>query len=477
MSESLKAIGVAYDNLTIAERDILSDPEKGMVIYNDDSSELEINQGSPAVPDWRALNTWDLANIAFLSIADGDDSTAERGNGNRPYRTFNAANADGASVIFIKDGSWGTETIVSNKIYYFFPGTQMFRLRDGGGTVTNTKILGYLKFRSNGYGLELTGAGSDIVMECDEFDNTRSIAFLYNGSTARITARKAFCNGLNGGAYSCLVLGTSTLELTITESATFYYWVVAAWGTSGNNIIFRCPDVRQIPGGFYGASGFSGIVSHAGSVTEGNTYLVDFMGGTLTRTRAQGNPITDSALISFANTFATQDLTRVKFQNGTVLAGPAYGLSIEFAVQHGHIELENLKIKSDTSPIRRFNRAQNGAGSWLNIIVKNCDLEGVFSCLTGNATIMTFINCNLRSELVPFNIDFNTSNPAAPGELYMINCNGVVDVPGEFLGPDFTAATVGLLNTYGNYANNGTVTDTWGGFTVVPTLTLPKIEI
>lgn len=423
-------------------------------------------------------NTWDIRNVAFLSTF-GNDSTGVVGDGNSPFRTFNGANASGASVIYIIDGSWGTETITSNKVYYFYPGTQVYRLRDGGSTVTNTKVLGYAKFRSFGYGVELTGANSDIYVECDEFDNVRSIAWLL-GSNCKciIKTRKVFANGFNGGAYACAVRNGSYLEVTATESTTLYYWLVANSGV-GNTFIYRCPDIRQIPGGNYGSTPFGDLINHQGSVASANYYEVDFMGGKLTRTRGQGNSfgVRDSALLKYVNTFLGSDPTKVVFKNGSVDAGNTLGILLEYILYTGQIELDNIKLKSTSKPIEMSQRATNAAGADVTFVARRCDFEGGIDNELGNGRIARFFDCNFKTLGGASNFTFNNSNTASPGQAYFVNCNAeLVGGPGEML-TGFTGKIIGLLNTNHNQPIGVGAVDTWGGANEVATLTLPNLEL
>jgi hypothetical protein len=466
---------VPVDQVGYSDDDVKAFLESGAVgkiKFEDDS--VQTTAGEPDT------NTWNVNNVAFLSIS-GDDGTAVKGDGNKPYRTFAAANAADAPVIVVLDGSWGTETLASNKSYYFYPGTEMFRMRDGGATVTNTKVFGYLKFRSFSYGIELTGADSDIYVECDEFDNTRAIAWLLGtNSKCILKTRKAFCNGFNGGAYACAVRNGSTLELTVTESTTLYYWLVAP-RDSNNNFIFRCPDVRQISGGNYGATAFGSLVNHQGSVTQGNTYLVDFMGGKLTRTRGQGSSfgVRDSALLLYVNSYGAALPNVVKFQNGYVDAGSTLGILIEYIVLSGHVELENIDIKTTSKPIEMSQRANNSGGGpyYCTLITRNCNFEGDLDCELGNFRILRAFNCNFKTFTGASNFIFNNSNAASPGEAYFIDCNAeLVGGPGEML-TGFTGKTIGLLNTNHDEPLGVGAVDTWGGSNLVPTLTLPNLEL
>jgi hypothetical protein len=416
--------------------------------------------------------------VAFLSTF-GNDTTAVVGDGNKPYRTFSAAQA-AASVIFVKDGSWSTETIVSNKTYYFYPGTQMYRLRDGGATVTNTKILGKLKFRSFGYGVELTGSNSDVYVECDEFDNVRVICFAYNGSSLHIKCRRAFANGSWGGGFATSARDGGSILLEVTERCTVQYWLNANRGAN-TSFTLRCPDVRQQPGGIFGATGFGSLVSYQGSVTQGGEITIDFMGGKLTRTRAQGSSfgVRDSALVLVVNCFGGNPTPIVKVQNGYVDAASTLGVLIEYIVLRIHYELNNIKLKTTSKPIEMSQRAVN-LGGWTqfcNFVANNCSFEGDLDNELGNCRIARFFNCNFKTLTGVSNFTFNASNGASPGEAYFVNCNAeLVGGPGELL-TGFAGVTLGLLNTNHDEPLGVGATDTWGGANLVPTLTLPNLEL
>jgi hypothetical protein len=48
--------GIAYDNLTTTERNALSSPPIGLVIYNSTTGQLQVNTGTPSVPVWTAAS-------------------------------------------------------------------------------------------------------------------------------------------------------------------------------------------------------------------------------------------------------------------------------------------------------------------------------------------------------------------------------------------------------------------------------------
>jgi hypothetical protein len=52
MSRGLNATGIEFDNLTVIQRDALTLPAKGMLIFNVDDNRIERNDGTALVPDW-----------------------------------------------------------------------------------------------------------------------------------------------------------------------------------------------------------------------------------------------------------------------------------------------------------------------------------------------------------------------------------------------------------------------------------------
>lgn len=422
-------------------------------------------------------NTWNINKVAFLSTF-GDDGTAVLGDGNKKFRTFAAAQAD-AEVIFVTDGEWGTETLLSFKTIICYPGVKVFRFRDNGATVTNTKVLGYAKISSNGYGLELTGDGSDVYMEVDEFDDVRTIAAI-SGVRAKgyIKARKVFCNGANGAGPASFTENESTLILEIEEELTLYYWLHSSGGAN-NTFIFKGPkQINIIPGGAYGAVGFSSLVNYQGSVTSGNTWEIDFRGGRLDRTRGQGTAfgVNDSALLAIVNTSLDSNPGTIKFKNGFIDAGNTLGILVQYALYRGMIELENIKIKTTSKPIEIYQGATNLAGADVKVIAKKCDFEGDLNCELGHGRVGRFFDCNFKTLTGVSNFIFNPANSATPGEYYFVNCNADLENTGELF-TGFSGITIGLLNTNHNEPLGVGAVDTYGGANLVPTFKLPNIEL
>jgi hypothetical protein len=56
MSEALNVLGVELDNLTTVQRDGLTLPAKGMIIWHLDENRLEVNRGTAVVPKWEPVN-------------------------------------------------------------------------------------------------------------------------------------------------------------------------------------------------------------------------------------------------------------------------------------------------------------------------------------------------------------------------------------------------------------------------------------
>jgi hypothetical protein len=52
----LHSAGISFDNYTTVNRDAITLPDTGLVIYNLNNTRLEVNVGTPAVPNWQPVS-------------------------------------------------------------------------------------------------------------------------------------------------------------------------------------------------------------------------------------------------------------------------------------------------------------------------------------------------------------------------------------------------------------------------------------
>ena len=430
------------------------------------------------------VNTWDIPDTAFVS-ASGNDATGVKGDGNKPYQTLAAAQAVANNVI-IKTGIYfGTFTLISNRNIYCMPGVVFAsgsRFTDGGLTVTNTNILGYAEFGLFSYGVELLGAGSQVYVECDRFERSRSICFLLGaGTECIIKAKRGFnATGNNGGGYSCTVRGNSRLEL-YAESGYCYtdHWLVAS-GTGGGSFLLRCPDVRILDGGAFGNIAKSLVNVQANTTGAGGEFTseVDFLGGTMRMehaVQASSFGVRDSALLLFVNDSGNATHS-MRFSNGTVDAGVGLGLLIEYIVLAGYVECDNIKIVSQSKPVEMSQRATAASG-YCEFVAKDCEFEGDLGCEFGNGRIARLFNTTVKIRTGASIFTFNNANATSAGQLYLVNCNTQLDAGGGETFTGFATATIGSLNHHSTEVIGVGAVDSYGGFNQVATIELPNIKI
>lgn len=430
-------------------------------------------------------NTWDVRNVAFLSTF-GDDGTAVRGDGNKPFRTFSAAQADGAPIIFVKDGSWGTETLTSNRTYYFYPGTEIFRMRDGGATISNVKVLGYVKFRSFGYGIELTGSNSQIEVECESFDNVRSVVWADGAnSEAIVTVRgNITSNGSNGGGYACRIGDGAKIVLNVEGSCITRHWLVTrgSGATTQSDFTINCRDIRISATSTYG-NAFKALINDQGGGPA--KWTVDLMGGKFTMenptsTSAFGVP--EGALTLYVNVGAAEQGSEFYFRNGEFDGNNHATIRASYIILNGSMNVDNAIVRSaGLMSVLLYHQATNAPGD-VTLTANNSQFIGNHpnGCMQIGAGKNLYLNnCTLYNADVTsvVIIKYNNSNTGggAP-QIYMYNCN--LELANNGLG-ELTDDAAGVMqyyisNTYSSEPINVGTAENWGGYTQIPGFVIPK---
>lgn len=451
-----------------------------MVASNLAGTELEFR---PVPAD---TNTWDISQTAFVDPLTGNDTTGLKGDGNLPFKTITAAQAASNFVLGLPGNYSGTITLADGVHYHFMPDvvfTAFSKLRDGG-VASTVKITGHATFGSNSIGIETTAA-SNWDIECENFENTRQVIYCLGTTRAEVYLRchNIFCNTNNGGRYANRM--TNGAKITI-ECDQFYCVNTIAVHHSSTNIepthfILRCPDVKILDGGVQ----LGKVIISDPSLSLNKISEVDFMGGSAVNENAAQTTFFgtfDSLLYNTANTHVILASTTYKhtFKNGTANAGTSFGLAMHFAAISGTVELDNIKLKSNTNSINAYLSAYAGLPPNRTLLLfKNCDFESVLPMIIGNSKECHFNNCTFKTTGVGETaiIDYDIQNPLVPRIMYFINCVGQLDNggAGEFLANNVAGSVYGMINTPTTEVLGATVIDTWLGHSVVPTLQLPNI--
>ena len=413
-------------------------------------------------------NTWDLLQTAFVDqdYTVGDGTV---GDGNKPFQTVAQANLSGAPNIYLKPGTHQLY-VESNKRYYAAPGAVANYVSDLGTTATNVKILGDLTVTAT-FGLNFTGTGSDVYAEILEITGP-SASWCDNNSSVYLKVKKGITTSCaNGAGYSCRQFGG-----TMTIETPYYYsnYTIISPRGDGPEFILRCPDVKILDGGVYGNLNQSPIVMTDALLTAACKIEIDLMGGKcLNEVSFQTNTfgVDDSALGNFSNINYAHDII---WKNGTVTTNGVHGFSLYYTITNGTFTCDNIKLKSANRGIKFHN--WNDTLGIPNIVMRNCLIESVASNLLGYGMNGDFDSCSFKVTGVQTEI-FSFYAPSTVGvPTYTFrDCYGVLVNTGGELFNGFSAATLGLLNSYSTEVIGVGAVDTWGGFTQVPTLTLPNI--
>jgi hypothetical protein len=210
---------------------------------------LRINAAETALETYIASdtdsNSWGMNQVAFVSPyasfgtgAVGFANTQTSADTpNTAFRTVAEANASGANLIFLLPGNHGSVDATS-RTYYAFPGADIYRLRDGGASAVQMKLLGHARIT---YGIELTGSFNKFDIECDRFESR----FFVNNSLSTtqnfVTIKANKMNQLYtwGGGFAVRTGNDSEVTIECNEME-LLYWLI---GTRSYNCTYtvRCP--------------------------------------------------------------------------------------------------------------------------------------------------------------------------------------------------------------------------------------------
>jgi hypothetical protein len=416
-------------------------------------------------------NTWDLAQTAFVD-ASYTGGAGVIGDGNQPFTSVSAANASGASYIYLKPGNHSL-IVQSNRTYYAAPGAIGTTVTDSGVTATNVNILGDLTVTAT-FGFNFTGSSSDVYAEVLEIDGV-SAAWIDNNASLFLKVKKGIaCAGNNGGGYTCRQYGG-----TLIIETPYFYSETSIHSPRGNSpkFILRCPDIQTLDGGPF-PLGAKTIIQFIPGFASGIADLkVDLMGGTyrnLSSIATVTNGIPDSPLFyAFSPSGAPH---KWSIKNGTVYAGKNPGFYCDtYHAQNMKLSYENLNVISE---IEAF-RTQTSTGSvGMRAKFQDCNFEGGVSNVLGNGSDIDFLRTNFKATTTATEIfNFNTNGFLNTPTFKFKDCYFTLYTPGTsetFTG--FAVATLSLLNSYSTEVLGVGASDTWGGFTQVATLTLPNID-
>lgn len=427
-------------------------------------------------------DSWKVPGTIFIDPANGDDLTGVVGDGNKPYRSFSAIRTLPETYVICLPGTYSGNQWLGNKHYHFMPGAVLgafAKFNDQGQTVDSV-FTGNLIFGQNSRGIEFLGANSKIKVECEEFDDVQSIAFLLGSNGfCHIKTKRILANGFNGAGYACSPRSNSKIVIEASEYCHWQHWLCRP--ISGGKFKVMSPEMRTLAN--Y-TSNFGNIAKAIFNIQGDNECELeaDLMGGFYSYDHpvpVSSFGIAETALMLWVNG-NTGTGSKLTFKNGTIYANVQHGLGHYYRVDRGILTLDNLKVKSDLSAI--YQRMQSAVSADQVIWdITNCEFEsGTFNVLGNGAKMYfkksTFKNTGIAGTSV---FDFNNSNPQVPGEFYFTGCYGQLDNTGNELISNGVATTVvGFLDSHFSEALEtvAVMTDVYGGYSQVAALTLPNIK-
>jgi hypothetical protein len=493
----LKIDGVIYDNYTTLERNGLINPDTGLTIFNSDIGRLEMNLGTPGVPNWQPVvpasvdtNTWDVPGAAFVDQTNGNNGTAVVGDGNKPYSTVTAA-LGASDFVIMKPGDY-TQTVFftgvyNNKHVHAMDGVNFTNggVYVGGTGVTKAKFTGRATFTGfNCRMVQFSNTNAELFFECAYGDNVSVIAWTTGNTYSpklKFSADYVRCHAFNGGAYATRMNGTGIdFEFNIKYYAESQHALYHTRNNASGRIIINCPESRCIPNytSSYGNSAKNVFwmdatrdmeVVHNGDIVH--THNVELLAGALNMANCTNSllfpDITVNGDIITENTQAVYFWYRAAYgkfvHNGDIINNNAgvgtAGVPIWTQLTGwGSAASQELIFKGS---IQGPNRIVVGTGKkmyFYSPFIYNSDLSG-----TTSHFFKTNTGGNQQSEIYIYNTKLERGNAPGTGEVILGDASLATDIVGS----------VDVKGTEPTFCS--AVADIWAGYTQLAGLIVPKL--
>ena len=202
---------------------------------------------------------WAMANTAFVSPTNGDDTTAVLGDGNKPWSTLAGAVASGATRIFLlPDNYTESHTLATGTTYYCYPGVIFNEgvLSAAGVSLIDTKWLGYAQF-ANSSNIDLRPLVAErFVLEIDSIISSGSNGFYIeptNYSEIHIDIRTIDASYGNEAAPMFNLRGN--ISGTVNVKKVVGYYKALNCRSNKANLVVNIDEMIVLDGGPYGNAG------------------------------------------------------------------------------------------------------------------------------------------------------------------------------------------------------------------------------
>ena len=406
------------------------------------------------------------SNVAWVDRLNGNDATGVVGRFDLPFLTISGAKAGGASNYHLRPGSYSETVILSDGDYFYADLGVIFTaggFTDNVSTGKKCTVAGYASFIGNSDALSVA-SDIEIDFEFDYMDN-RTVANCFLSSTVRMVGNRIRCSSFNGSATALSVRDSSNTTLIVREFFHSQHWTIDIRTTTDfdftGNVYVECPDIRIIPN----------YTSSYGSIGKSVVYNLDNGGG---KVEIVGNITNDSDVVSANNAAvyfnnASNNGTEL-IVRGDIDGKINIGIEASFLVTVGKMVLFG-DLKSELSPLKcPMTGTVGDVNSWE--FKKIGGVTSGSSMTIGRARKIWFIGGYIDIEdTLPVFISSNSGTTPSSVCLYDLSItNGSGDVMSGFLIDTF----VGMKDVESTKALGAVITDSFGGFNVLPGLINPS---
>jgi hypothetical protein len=410
-------------------------------------------------------NTWDMTNVAFVDPANGNNGTAVVGDGNLPFQSLNAA-FGASNYVWAKPGTYfGTTQIPNGTSYLHCPVGVIFgsnsRIRDNVSNGKKFYMTGSAIFSSFSYGI-YNESDAEMHIECDKFDNTRTVFFNIGTGLVNLTCNTILNNGFNGGAYGIGIWGSSRSYVNVRYFSESQHFTASFRAGFDGTFVWNCPVTRTIPRYTSNYGNIARAVWHHDSIGSGAYIEIN------TRSEVIDPTVSiNEAVINTAN--AVNDFTFI--HNGDIIGNATRCWRPWFRAAYGTFTF-NGDLISQSSPI--YSQLTGwGAAANLRLHVKNSRMSG-FANVIGKGREFYFSDTKIE-HITGGPIFASDPFGITPQIVYTYNCT--FETSGEtetFSGFDATM-TIGCQNTISTVPFGGAgAVDSIGGFSFNSNVVVPK---
>jgi hypothetical protein len=438
-------------------------------------------------------NTWDIPSAAFVDPANGNNSTAVVGDGNKPYSSVFTALSNSDYVI-LKPGTYTSlaNITVDNKHIHAMEGVRIVSggIRVQGAGVTNFKFSGKAVWDGRlAYILRINDTNANIDFEFSHALNCNRILFEDSVGFGlfpyvKMTADFIRCNCINGTAYATRLRTGATFEFNIKYYVESVHdvWYGRQCGAGGRFIV-NCPESRIIDD--YETFSYGNANRSVVRISD-SAFDTDFIiNGDCVSNYTPPTTYEIGVVHSFA-TFSAVDFPTLEV-NGDVIGNNQPCITTDYRSLHGEFNFNGNLIARSTVGLK------SSAPIWLELAAWGGASKQIWrfngSIITGGTRVIAgrgkelhFKDCAVYNDDID-NLDsiiFCAGGGTTPAEIYSYNSSfekgGAIGLGSELVKGNVPTAVIGTVNTTANVPVGATYLDIWGtGYAAIPNFIVTKL--